>query len=251
VDNNLENQVAIVTGAGQGIGFGIARCLGRAGAQLVVADVNQERLDSATVALGEMGIDALAIACDVADQQSVNDLMAGASNAFGRIDVLVNNAGVIVVKPIDEQSESDWDRVIDINLKGTFLCAQAVLDPMAAGGGGSIINLCSMSAYGFTTPHLPYTASKAGIIGLTRDFAVEVADRQIRVNAIAPGPIETPMFDGLSQAQKDAHAAKVPLKRLGHPDDIGNTAVFLASGAAAFITGAVIPVTGGADLKYS
>lgn len=251
MNNTLENQVAIITGAAQGIGFGIARCVARAGAKIVLADINEKELEIATATLAENGIEALSIACDVADPKSVSNLVSSASCAFGRVDVLVNNAGIVVVKPIDEQTEGDWNKVVDINLKGTFLCAQAVLAPMAAGGGGSIINICSISAYGFTTPHLPYTASKAGIIGLTRDFAVEVADRKIRVNAIAPGPIETPMFDGLSQAQKDAHAAKVPLKRLGHPDDIGETAVFLASDAASFITGIVLPVTGGADLRFA
>jgi len=251
VPESLRDRVAIVTGAGQGIGLGIARALGEAGARVVIADIVPGRLERARVSLDANDIEADAELCDVTDAAAVDRLMAEAHSRYGHIDILVNNAGVVIVKPIDEQTEHDWDTVVDVNLKGSFLCSRAAVAPMSATGSGVIINLCSIAAFGFTTPHVPYSASKAGVIGLTRDFAVELAPRGIRVNAIAPGPIETPMFDGLTAAQKAAHAAKVPLGRLGQPADIGAAAVFLASDDAAFITGAVLPVSGGSDLKLS
>jgi 3-oxoacyl-[acyl-carrier protein] reductase len=249
--NPLAGKVAIVTGAAQGIGFGIAQCLARAGAIIVAADIEADALEPCLTAIERAGGTALGIGVDVSNAGSVTELTTKTVERLSRINILVNNAGVIVVKPIDDQSELDWDRVLDTNLKGSFLCSKAVLAPMTKAGGGSIINLCSIAAFGFTTPHVPYTASKAGVHALTRDFAYEVAGRGIRVNAIAPGPIETPMFDSLSQAQKDAHAAKVPLRRLGQPEDIGAAAVFLASDAASFITGVTLPVAGGSDLKYA
>lgn len=248
---SLAAKVAIVTGAAQGVGFGIAQCLARAGANVVAADIEADRLQRCITEIEREGGTAHGIGVDVSNADSVAEMTNSAVERFSRIDILVNNAGVIVVKPLDDQSELDWDRVIDTNLKGTFLCSKAVLEQMTRAGGGSIINLCSIAAFGFTTPHVPYTASKAGVHALTRDFAYELAERGIRVNAIAPGPIETPMFDSLSQAQKDAHAAKVPLRRLGQPEDIGAAVVFLASDAASFITGVTLPVAGGSDLKYS
>ena len=247
----LAEKVAIVTGSAQGIGFGITQCLARAGASVVAADLKLDALDSCVAAVEDAGGTVFGVEADVSNADSVEQLKNVAIERFSRIDILVNNAGVIVVKPIDDQSEIDWDRVVDTNLKGSFLCSKAVLGPMSEQGGGSIINLCSIAAFGFTTPHVPYTASKAGVHALTRDFAYEVGGRGIRVNAIAPGPIETPMFDSLSQAQKDAHAAKVPLRRLGQPEDIGAAVVFLASDAASFITGVTLPVAVGSDLKYA
>lgn len=251
MSEQLRGRVAVITGAGQGIGLGIARALGEAGARIVIADIVPSRLEQATDSLLADGVEVHSETCDVTNATQVEHLMTSAAQALGRLDVLVNNAGAVIVKPVEEQTERDWDTVVDVNLKGSFLCARAAVEPMRRSGGGAMINLCSIAAFGFTTPHVPYSAAKAGIIGLTRDFAVELAPQGIRVNAIAPGPIETPMFDALTAEQKAAHAAKVPLGRLGQPADIGAASVFLASDDAAFITGAVLPVTGGSDLKLS
>jgi 3-oxoacyl-[acyl-carrier protein] reductase len=168
---------------------------------------------------------------------------------FGRIDILVNNAGVVVVKQMVEQSEEDWHRVVDVNLKGVFLSCRNVLPEMIARKRGAIVNIASIAAFHVTVPHVPYAASKAGVVAITRDLAYEVARFGIRVNAVAPGPIDTPMSQMVSAEQKQAIARSIPLGRIGQPEDIGQAVVFLASDAASYITGATLPVSGGADLK--
>ena len=168
---------------------------------------------------------------------------------FGKIDILVNNAGMVVVKPMVEQTEADWDRVLDVNLKGVFLCCRHVLPEMIARKRGAIVNIASIAAFHVTVAHVPYAASKAGVVALTRDLAYEVGRLGIRVNAIAPGPIETPMARIVSAEQRQAIARNILLGRMGQPEDIGEAVVFLASDAASFITGATLPVSGGTDLK--
>jgi NAD(P)-dependent dehydrogenase (short-subunit alcohol dehydrogenase family) len=168
---------------------------------------------------------------------------------FGKIDILVNNAGTLVVKPMVEQTETDWDRVLNVNLKGVFLCCREVLPAMIARQRGAIVNVASIAAFHVTVPHVPYAASKAGVVALTRDLAYEVGRLGIRVNAIAPGPIETPMAQIVSAEQREKMARSILLGRMGQPEDIGQAAVFLASDAASFITGATLPVSGGTDLK--
>ncbi len=248
----LDGQVAIVTGAGQGIGQGVALCLAQAGARVVAADFVHARAAQTAEEIRALGGQALGAQLDVTRADSVSGLVYSTLTHFGKIDILVNNAGVVIVKPITSQTEADWDHVVDVNLKGVFLCCHRVVKEMIKQKSGAIVNIASIAAFHYTVPHVPYAASKAGVVAITRDLAFEVARHGVRVNAIAPGPIETPMMgSALTQQQKEAHAKTIPLSRLGQPRDIGNAAVFLASDDASFITGATLPVSGGTDLKVS
>jgi 3-oxoacyl-[acyl-carrier protein] reductase len=246
----LDGRIAIVTGAGQGIGYGVATCLARAGANVVVNDSVPERITRAVTDIAALGVQALGVQASVTQAGEVERLVQETLSRFGKIDILVNNAGVVVVKSITEQSEADWDKVLSVNLKGVFLCCHRVVQEMIKQKRGAIVNIASIAAFHYTVPHVPYAASKAGVVALTRDLAYEVARFGVRVNAIAPGPIETPMMGtALTTQQREAYARNIPLGRLGQPQDIGEAAVFLASDAAGYITGATLPVSGGTDLR--
>ena len=246
----LDGRIAIVTGAGQGIGYGVATCLARAGANVVVNDGVPERITRAVTDIAALGVQALGVQASVTQAGEVERLVQETLSRFGKIDILVNNAGVVVVKSITEQSEADWDKVLSVNLKGVFLCCHRVVQEMIKQKRGAIVNIASIAAFHYTVPHVPYAASKAGVVALTRDLAYEVARFGVRVNAIAPGPIETPMMGtALTTQQREAYARNIPLGRLGQPQDIGEAAVFLASDAAGYITGATLPVSGGTDLR--
>jgi 3-oxoacyl-[acyl-carrier protein] reductase len=245
----LLDRVAIVTGSGQGIGRGVALCFARAGAHVVIADQAEERIAPVVAAAQDLGVRALGIPTDVSRANDIQRLVQQTIERFGKIDILINNAGRVVVKPMVEQNEADWDRVVDTNLKGVFLCCRYVMPEMIGQKRGAIVNIASIAAFHVTVPHVPYAASKAGVVALTRDLAYEVAHHGIRVNAIAPGPIETPMSQAVSAEQRQGIIRSVPLGRMGQPEDIGAAAVFLASDAASFITGVTLPVAGGSDLK--
>jgi len=248
----LDGRVAIVTGGGQGIGQGVALCLARAGAHVVINETEQERTVRTVTEAQALGVQALGIQANVTRSDEVNRLVQETLSRFGKIDILVNNAGVVVVKPIEKQTERDWDSVLDVNLKGVFLCCHRVVQEMIKQKRGAIVNIASIAAFHYTVPHVPYAASKAGVVALTRDLAYEVARHGVRVNAIAPGPTETPMMgSALTPQQQEAYARQIPLGRLGRPQDIGNAAVFLCSDEASFVTGATLPVSGGTDLRVA
>jgi len=244
---HLDGKVAIVTGASRGIGRAIAERYSAEGARVVVNWVTGSPAATAVVeAINGRGGDAIAVQADVSRSADVADLVAATMDRFGRIDVLVNNAGVMITKGVLETSEDDWDRTIDINLKGPYLCSKAVAPIMIRQGGGTIVNMSSNSglyhpsAMRFTE----YVVSKAGLNGLTKAMALALGP-QIRVNAICPGWIRTDMIEVVDPEVHQRILDETALGRWGTPDDIASAAVFLASDEAAFITGAAYVIDGG------
>jgi 2-deoxy-D-gluconate 3-dehydrogenase len=245
---DLTGKVAVVTGGNGGIGLGMARGLARAGARVVVAARNQEKSNAAVENLRELGSDALAIGVDVADEGSVEALMAETAQRCGRIDILVNNAGINIRKPAHELALDEWHRVVETNLTSAFLCSRGAYPHMKRAGGGKLINVGSMMSI-FGASFAPaYGASKGGIVQLTKSLAAAWAADNIQANAILPGWIDT---DLTQQGRKqipglnDKVLARTPAGRWGHIDDFAGIAVFLASAASDFITGAAIPIDGG------
>ncbi|MEO0150969.1 MAG: SDR family NAD(P)-dependent oxidoreductase [candidate division WOR-3 bacterium] len=238
----LKDRVAIVTGAGQGIGKSIAISLAEEGAKVVVTDVSGKEKD---VAL-EIGENALYFKLDVANYQEVQSVVREVWERFGRVDILVNNAGIYPFKSFDEMTEEEWDKVIQINLKGVFNCTKAVLPYMKIQKYGKIINISSIAGTFIGFPNLThYCATKAGIVGFTRALALEVAQYGIYVNAIAPGPVETPGTQILDTTIIERIKQAMPIGRWGKPEEIAKIVVFLASEDSSLITGQVIVADGG------
>ena len=240
----LEGRVAVVTGSTRGIGRAIAEAFVDAGASVVVNSRDEEAARAAAL---EIGGRAIGIGADVSDEADSGALIAGTLAEFGRIDVLVNNAGTSVAGPAEDLELSQWRRILDVNLTGPFMCCQHAARAMLGAGGGAIINIASVAA--FTTPPLriSYVAAKAGLVAMTKVMAAEWAPR-IRVNAIAPGYFETDLVaDLMSQGVIDraALSARAPYGRLGHPEELARAAVFLASDDAEYIHGVILPVDGG------
>jgi 3-oxoacyl-[acyl-carrier protein] reductase len=245
---NLSGKVAIVTGAGQGIGKEIALQLAASGAKVALIDITDRIFDVLKEIKGRGG-DGLAIKCDVSSWDDVHRAVGQVLERLDRIDILVNNAGIYPFRPFVEMSEQDWDKVLDINLKGVFNFTRAVLPKMIEQRSGKIINIASIagSVVGFTNL-VHYSASKAGIIGFTRSLALEVAQYNINVNAISPGPIETPGTKVLNKELYDQIRRAIPLGRWGRPEDVANLVLFLASDKSNFITGQNIIIDGGYTL---
>jgi len=247
----LENKVAIVTGGARGIGFAIARRFLEDGARVVVADVDVAAGSAAVEELGSLGAVRF-VACDVGDSAAVDNLVAAAIAAFGEIDILVNNAAILVRRDFLDVAEEEFDRVIRTNLKGAFLTGQAVARHMvdrvkAAGAAGAIVNLSSVNAVFAIANQVPYSVSKGGINQLTKVMALALAEHGIRVNAIGPGSIMTDML-ATAMADEDARRrllSRTPLGRLGDPKEIAAIAAFLASDEASYITGQTIYADGG------
>ena len=241
----LENKIALVTGAARGIGQAIALQLAADGADLALCDVKAEWLDDTAAKVKALGRRVETYAMDVANGAAVGEAVAKILADFGRIDVLVNNAGITRDTLLIRMTEEDWDAVLDINLKGAFLVTKAVVKSMMKQRSGAIVNIASVVGIMGNPGQANYTASKAGLIALTKTTAKEMGSRNVRVNAVAPGFIRTAMTDKLAAPVKDAMLKMVPLGRLGEPEDVAKAVAFLASDAAAYVNGQTLAVCGG------
>ena len=244
----LKNKVAIVTGGGRGNGRAIALGFAREGAHVVIADINQETAETVAQEIRDLDRQALALWVDVTDRASVEKVVEQAWTELGRVDILVNNAGVIGRVPFLEVSEEEWDKVLDINLKGVFLCSQVVAKRMAeAGSGGVIINITSIMTERTTSTTVPYCASKGGVRTLTKGMAVALAPHNIRVVAISPCIIWTDMSNALlsDPSIRENILRRIPLNRIAKPEVLVGAAVFLASDEASYVTGSTVSIDGG------
>jgi 2-deoxy-D-gluconate 3-dehydrogenase len=249
---DLKARVAIVTGGNGGIGLGMARGLAAAGAGIVVAARNAEKSKRAVAELEALGAAALAVSVDVTDEAAVRRLMSATRERFGRLDILINNAGTNIRKPIHEYTLAEWHRVLDTNLTSAFLCSHAAYPLMKQTGGGKVINIGSMMSI-FGASFAPaYAASKGGIVQLTKSMATAWAADNIQVNAVLPGWIETDLTAGAKREVPGLNEnvlRRTPAKRWGTIEDMAGIAVFLASSASDFVTGTAIPVDGGYSIQ--
>ncbi len=246
---NLENKVVIVTGAAMGIGKGIALAFSAQKSNVVLVDINQGSLQEVATEIEAQGGKALIMPCDVSQAQEVQRLYATVKETYGRVDVVVNNAGIYPFKAFSEMQEAEWDKIMAVNLKSVFLLCKEALPLFSEGG--SIVNISSIASHVAFAGLAHYSATKGGINAFTRGLALELAEQNIRVNAIAPGAIDTPGA-GSTAMSEEARAqllSSIPLKRQGTADDIAQLAVFLASEKAGYITGQVLVVDGGWTLR--
>src|SRR6204780_4820573 len=242
---NLEGRVALVTGASQGIGHACALTLARQGATIAVAARNRQKLDELAAAITAAGGKAAAFAMDVSDEDQIKSAIKSAIAQFGKIDILVNNAGITRDQLVMRMKRADWDAVLQTNLTSAYLCIQAVISSMLKQRAGRIINITSVFGQMGQAGQANYSASQAGLIGLTMAIAREVGSRNITCNAIAPGFIETAMTEVLSEEFKQTAVKQIPLGRVGSPEDVAGAVAFLASDDASYITGHVLSVNGG------
>lgn len=242
----LKGKTAVITGSGRGLGKAIALKLGKMGANIVLNDIAaSDSIDATAEEFKACGINVVVTKGDVRNMEDVETMVQTALDSFGSIDILVNNAGITKDNLMLKMSEKDWDDVLDINLKGAFLCTKAVTKPMMKQRSGKIINIASVAGVMGNAGQANYSASKAGLIGLTKSTAKELASRGITCNAVAPGIIESKMTEVLPESVKENYFSNIPLKRFGTPEDVANVIGFLASGSSNYVTGQVIHIDGG------
>lgn len=241
----LRDRVAIITGGARGIGRSIAERYAEHGAKLVIVDVIEEVAEATVKELQGKGIDAIAVKTDVSNSADVDAMVEKVIEHYGKIDILVNNAGITRDGLLMRMDDKDWDMVININLKGVFLCTRAVVRHMSKARSGSIINMASIVGQMGNAGQANYSASKGGVIALTKTTAKEFAARGVRANAIAPGFIQTEMTDKLPDQARKTMLDSIPMKNMGQPGDVADGALFLASDMSAYITGHVLAINGG------
>ena len=253
----LENKVALITGAGRGIGRAVAHKMAHEGAMVALADIDAESAQSAAEELLKQGCEAVAVQTDITHETDVQAAVSHVMERFGRVDVLVNNAGKNFNYDATTMSEADWDNAMNVDVKGAWLCCKHVLPSMINAKAGSIINIASVHARITAPKHFPYAAAKSAIVGLTRNLALDYAPYNIRVNAICPGWVRTAMVQGRFDQQIDPKAAEdrvlsfQPLRRIGTPEEIANFVAFVASDEASFITGAELVIDGGMSIMFA
>lgn len=254
----LKDKVSIVTGAGQGIGKCIGQKLGQHGSKIVIVDVNEEAGEKALDGLVSEGIEAIFVKTDVSNEQGVKEMTQAATQQFGGVDILVNNAAVNIHKSVVDTTLEEWQKVINVNLQGTFLCSKYVIPEISKRGGGAIVNIASWHAYKTITRLAAYAASKGGITALTRQMALDFGPYNIRVNAVCPSTVDTPMlhktFASLSLDPEEAYKQSLefqPLGRIGTAEDIANACLFLVSDEASYISGHSLMVDGAAFVKIA
>ena len=241
----LEGKVALITGGAQGIGRAIALLLAREGAQVVISDINLEKARETCREIEALGREALAVGGNVADASEAEAMVQQTIEKFGRMDILVNNAGITRDQVLLRMKEEDWDLVLSVNLKGAFHCTKAALRPFLRQKGGKVVNISSVTGEMGNAGQANYAASKAGVLGFTKSIAREYARRNIQVNAVAPGFIDTAMSQAIPQKDREFLIKQIPMERLGSPEDVAAAVLFLASPAADYITGQVLNVNGG------
>jgi 3-oxoacyl-[acyl-carrier protein] reductase len=242
---DFSGKVALVTGCKQGIGYEIAMSLAENGADLVLNDVGISEGDEIFKEISKLGKKAVCISADISNEDQVNQLFETVKTEFGKLDILVNNAGITRDSMSSKMTMDQWNKVIAVNLTGTFLCSRAAVKLMEAAGEGAIVNFSSLAGVKGNVGQANYSASKAAVIGLTKTLSLEYARKNVRVNAIAPGVIATPMTETIPDNVKQNMISRIPLQRMGTPRDVANVVLFLASSQAAYVTGQLIHVNGG------
>ncbi|CAI07175.1 SDR family NAD(P)-dependent oxidoreductase [Aromatoleum aromaticum] len=243
----IQNRVALVTGSASGMGKQTALRFAERGAAVVINDIDAEKVRTTVDEFSRLGHRVLGTVADISNKAAVDGMVQQTVEAFGRIDILVNNAGMERAGALRKLSEADWDITVDVNLKGTFLCTQAVHGHMVENKHGRIVNIASRAWLG-GAGQTPYSSAKAGVVGMTRALAIELGRSGITVNCVAPGLIHTPMWEELPEKDRNFLLSRQPTGKLGEPDDIANTLLFLADDDTGFVTGQVLYVCGGRSL---